>query len=99
MDVTEKSGTGGAAVNAPRRQRAPARAAVPLSYDMPDVTPYIISKETSVPIEMINFDFAGKEGQARPLNLETVSVRLAEIKKNMPDDIVPTKLWEKNAGV
>ena len=99
MDTTEESGTGGAVVNAPRRQRPPARAAAPLSYDMPDVTPYIISKETAVPIEMINFDFAGKEGQARPLNLETVSLRLAEVRKNMRDDVVPTKLWEKNAGV
>ena len=59
---------------------------------------YVISKDTSVAIDLVTFDFTGTKGQARPLDMNLVNSRVDDLKKNEPDECVVTKLWEEHAG-
>ena len=60
---------------------------------------YVISKDTSIGIDLVTFDFGATKGQARALDMSLVNTRVEEPKKNPPDEPIVSKLWEEHAGV
>ena len=70
----------------------------PLSYDMPDIAQWWMSRDVIIPLELVTFDYRGDLGQARPLNIDLATTRVEAIKKNPLDEILQVKLWEDRAG-
>ena len=70
-----------------------------MKYEQPDLSEFILSRDVLIPLENIEFDHEGKQGQARKLDVIIARERYQDILKNKPDCVQDVKLWEKQAGV
>jgi hypothetical protein len=67
-------------------------------YETPEVGRWRIGSGVLVPLSSVQFDWAGVEGQARPLDPKVVQDRIRSLKTNMPQDLIPCRLWEVASG-